>query len=62
MNFVKEKPKKYRYVIDMQAFPKKDYKLTYQEFGWEFVGQMASAFVWRKEYAKERPALNHLAI
>lgn len=39
----------------MQAFPKKDYKSTYEQFDWEFVGQMASCFLWRKEYTNKRP-------
>lgn len=55
MTFAKTEPKKYRYVFDLQAMPKADYKATYEAFGWEFVGQMASAFVWRKQYEKERP-------
>lgn len=55
MHFLKGEPKKYRYVVDMQPFPKKDYKQTYRDFGWEFVGQMASAYVWRREYEGERP-------
>lgn len=55
MHFKKGQPKKYRYVIDMQPFPKTEYKQTYQDFGWEFVGQMASAFVWRREYEGTRP-------
>ena len=55
MNFVKTEPKKYRYVVDVQAVPKTDYKPTYEAFGWEYVGQMASIFVWRKQYDNERP-------
>ena len=55
MRFAKGDPKKYRYVVDMQPFPGKDYKQTYRDFGWEFVGQMASAYVWRQEYEGERP-------
>ena len=55
MTFKQAAPKKYRYVYDMQAIPKKDYKATYEDFGWEFVGQMASAMIWRKEYSQERP-------
>ena len=51
----KGRPRKYRYVFDMQPFPKKDYKQTYEQFGWEFVGQMASAMIWRREYEGERP-------
>ncbi len=48
-------PKKYRFVYDMQTIPIKDYRSTYEQFGWEFVGQMASAFIWRKEYTQEKP-------
>lgn len=48
-------PHKYRYVFDMQPFPKKDYIQIYEQFGWEFVGQMASAFIWRREYEGARP-------
>lgn len=55
MRFTTSAPKKYRYVVDMQAAPKKDYRRMYEEFGWEFVGQMASAMVWRREYDGERP-------
>ena len=55
MTFHKTEPKQYRYVFDLNAFPKKDYKATYQQFGWEFMGQMASCFIWRKEYTGERP-------
>ncbi len=55
MRFEKSEPGKYRYVVDMQSAPKKDYKQTYEEFGWEYIGQMASAHVWRKKYTDERP-------
>jgi len=55
MVFRRGEPRKYRYVYDMQAFPQKDYVSTYQSFGWEFVGRMASSFLWRKPYEKERP-------
>ncbi len=55
MRFKKAEPKKYRYVVDMQPFPRNEYKQTYKDFGWEFVGQMASAYVWRREYEGARP-------
>jgi hypothetical protein len=55
MRFSKSEPKKYRYVVDMQPFPGRNYKQTYRDFGWEFIGQMASAYVWRREYEGERP-------
>jgi hypothetical protein len=53
--FTKTTPKSYRYVYDIQPNPKKDYRPTYEQFGWEFVGIMASCFMWRKEYSGERP-------
>lgn len=55
MVFTKTTPRKYRYVYDIQQNPKKDYQATYEQFGWEFVGIMASCFMWRKEYSGERP-------
>jgi hypothetical protein len=55
MTFRRSEPKKYRYIYDLQAFPKKEYKATYEQFGWEFVGQMASGFIWRKLYTDKRP-------
>lgn len=55
MRFAKAEPKTYRYVADMQALPKKDYRPTWEEFGWEYVGQMASMHVWRKQYTDVRP-------
>lgn len=55
MRFEEGEPKTYRYVADMQSFPKPEYMQMYKEFGWEFVGQMASMMVWRREYSGERP-------
>jgi hypothetical protein len=55
MTFTKTESKKYRYVFDLNASPNKDYLNIYEQFGWEFVGQMASCFVWRKEYSDRRP-------
>lgn len=44
-----------RYVVDMQTRPRADYLATYEDFGWEHVGQMASMHVWRMPYEGERP-------
>ena len=55
MRFEKTEPKKYRYVVDMQPTLRTDYIQTYEEFGWEHLGQMASAHVWRQLYSVERP-------
>lgn len=55
MRFEKSEPRKYRYIVDAQPTPKKDYKQTYEEFGWEYIGQMASMHVWREAYTEARP-------
>lgn len=55
MVFHKTQPKKYRYVMDLNAFPKKGYRELYEDFGWKFMGRMASIYVWRREYTGERP-------
>lgn len=55
MIFERTEGKKYRYVYDLQAFPRKEYKTTYEQFGWELVGKMASVYIWRKEYIDTRP-------
>jgi len=55
MTFKRGTPKKYRFVYDLQAFPRKDYKATYEQFGWEYLGRMSSVYIWRKEYKNERP-------
>lgn len=55
MVFHKTEPKQYRYVMDLNAFPKKDYVATFEAFGWELVGKMASEYIWRKEYTDKRP-------
>ena len=39
----------------MQAFPRREYRPTYEQFGWEYLGAMASAQIWRKPYDGERP-------
>ena len=54
MVFRRGAPKKYRFVYDLQAAPRKDYRAIYQEFGWEYLGRMASVFIWRKEYREAR--------
>jgi len=55
MIFKKGKTKKYRFVYDLQAVPGKDYIPTYEQFGWECLGRMASVYIWRMEYSGERP-------
>lgn len=56
MIFQRDVPKKkYRFVYDPQVSPRKDYILTYEQFGWEYLGCMASAHIWRMEYEGERP-------
>ncbi|MEX2160426.1 MAG: DUF2812 domain-containing protein [Anaerolineales bacterium] len=55
MAFQRGKPKKYRFVYDPQVSPRKEYIATYEQFGWEYLGRMASAHFWRMEYEGERP-------
>lgn len=50
MVFEKGKPRKYKYCVDLQAKRRKDYMTIYQDFGWEYIGQMASMHLWRKPY------------
>lgn len=55
MTFQLGKPKQYRFVYDPQISPRKEYIATYKQFGWEYLGRMASAHFWRMEYEGERP-------
>ncbi|HUV52964.1 MAG TPA: DUF2812 domain-containing protein [Dehalococcoidia bacterium] len=55
MTFKRGEPKKYRFVYDPQVSPRKEYLATYEQFGWEYLGRMASAHFWRMEYEGERP-------
>lgn len=55
MIFRKGEPKKYRFVYDLRAVASKDYISTYKQFGWQFLGQMASVNIWRMEYIDDRP-------
>ncbi|OGN90361.1 MAG: hypothetical protein A2158_08310 [Chloroflexi bacterium RBG_13_46_14] len=55
MVFRKGEPKRYRFVYDPQVSPRKEYIPTYEQFGWEYLGRMASAHFWRMEYEGERP-------
>ena len=58
LTFHKTEPKRYRYVFDMcfNSLKLKDYKQTYEQFGWEYVGRFnANTFLWRKEYTDVRP-------
>jgi hypothetical protein len=55
MTFTRGEPKKYRFVYDPQVSPRKDYIATYKQFGWEYLGRMASAHFWRMEYQGKRP-------
>lgn len=55
MIFIKGEPRKYRFVYDVHAITGKDYVSTYEQFGWENLGRMASVNIWRMEYKDERP-------
>ena len=55
MTFRRGEPTKYRFVYDPQVSPRKEYIATYEQFGWDYLGRMASAHIWRMEYEGERP-------
>ena len=55
MTFRRGEPKRYRFVYDPQVSPRKEYIATYEQFGWEYLGRMASAHFWRMEYEGDRP-------
>ncbi|MDR0896249.1 MAG: DUF2812 domain-containing protein [Oscillospiraceae bacterium] len=55
ITFHKTEPKKYRYVFDLNLRPTKDYRQTYEQFGWALVGNLSSCFIWRKAYTDVRP-------
>jgi hypothetical protein len=55
MTFRRGEPRKYRFVCDLQFSERKDYRSTYEQFGWQFLGRMASVRVWRMEYTDKRP-------
>lgn len=55
MSFYKTAPKKYRYIFDANTLLNENFCNTYEQLGWEFMGQMASYVVWRKEYTSIRP-------
>jgi hypothetical protein len=52
----RSKPAKYRFTYDVQVSPRDDYFTTYRDFGWEYLGRMASAHIWRMQYEGQRPA------
>ena len=55
MTFRRGTPKRYRFVYDPRVSPRKEYISTYEQFGWEYLGRMASAHFWRMEYEGKRP-------
>jgi hypothetical protein len=55
MTFRRGPPRKYRFVYDMRVSPRRDYRATYEQFGWQYLGRMASAHIWHMEYSGERP-------
>jgi hypothetical protein len=55
MIFIKGEPRKYRYIYDVRAVASRDYISTYEQFGWRYLGRMASVYIWRMEYKDKRP-------
>lgn len=55
MLLTRRQPATYRYVVDAQPAPRSDYRATYEDLGWQHIGQMASIHVWRRAYTGKRP-------
>lgn len=55
MIFIMGEPKNYRFVYDVRSIASKEYLSTYEQFGWEYLGRMASVYMWRMEYKDDRP-------
>jgi hypothetical protein len=55
MRITKSKTKNYRYFFDAQMKKRPDYVPAHEEFGWEYLGQMASSHLWRKAYRADEP-------
>jgi hypothetical protein len=55
LHLSKGKAARMRYVVDPQQDPDDDYRATYEDAGWEYVGELSSLHVWRRRYKGERP-------
>lgn len=44
-----------RYVVDPQQRVDADYRATYEDAGWDYVGELSSLHIWRRPYKGERP-------
>lgn len=55
LHLIKTKGTRMRYVVDPQQHADADYRATYEDAGWEYVGELTSLHVWRRRYKGERP-------
>jgi hypothetical protein len=55
LRLTKARGARVRYVVDPQQRPDADYRSTYEDAGWEYVGELSSLHVWRRRYKGERP-------
>ncbi len=55
MRLHQTKAAKVRYVVDPQQSVDDDYLSTYQDAGWQYVGELSSLHVWRRRYKDARP-------
>ena len=55
MHLQNSKPATLRYVVDPQQGADDDYRATYEDAGWTYVGELSSLHVWRRRYMGERP-------
>lgn len=51
----KTKRARIRYVVDPQQHADADYRATYEDAGWEYVGELTSLHVWCRRYKGDRP-------
>ncbi|NYI41669.1 DUF2812 domain-containing protein [Demequina lutea] len=55
MHLQQAKPAKVRYVVDPQQKIDGNYRATYEDAGWKYVGELSSLQVWRRRYTGARP-------
>lgn len=55
LRLVKSRAMRMRYVVDPQQRPDDNYRSTYEDAGWEYVGELSSLRVWRRQYKGQRP-------
>jgi len=55
MHLQRSKPAKVRYVVDPRQSVDDSYRATYEDAGWNYVGELSSLHVWSRRYTGTRP-------